>query len=64
MAPLDLTKILADFEGKWVVLSLDNTKVLHSGDSLDEIEEFTDEGIVMYVNVFDGAFSPSSMTTG
>jgi len=33
MAPIDLTKILKDYEGKWVALSEDNKSVCGSGKS-------------------------------
>jgi hypothetical protein len=58
--PLDLTDVLSEYGGKWVVLSTDNREVLHSGNSLEEIAGYCDEGIVMYVPEFDGAFSPQS----
>ena len=36
MAPLDLSSILKNYEGKWVALSDDNTTVYGAGDSAKE----------------------------
>lgn len=56
---VDLTLVLNDFEEKWVVLSLDNTEVLASGESFDDIAEKIKLGIVMRVPRFDCPISPS-----
>ena len=37
--PIDLSKILNPFKGKWVALSNDETKVVASGDSLKEVRQ-------------------------
>ena len=57
--PIDLTEILKDFENKWVVLSDDYSRVLASGDSLDDVLERSHLGIVMNVLSFHASFSPS-----
>ena len=39
MAPLDLSQILKNYEGKWVALSDDNTKVYGSGKTAQEVAQ-------------------------
>ena len=55
---IDLTEILADYSGKWVVLSYDEKHVLKSGNSLDEISDFIKKGVVMLVPDYEYAYSP------
>ena len=58
MAPLDLSKILKDYEGKWVALSDDNTRVLGVGESAKEAlknaaSKGTTDATLMYVQPSD-----------
>ncbi len=53
----DLTKILKQYENKWVVLSNDNSKVLAAGDSFDAIIKSLKDGVAMKVPSFT-PFSP------
>jgi hypothetical protein len=56
--PIDLTIVLKDYEGKWVVLSSDYTRVLYSADTIEEIGGHSEKGTVMKIPRFDVAFSP------
>lgn len=56
--PIDLTDVLADYEGKWVVLSNDLKSVLSSGDNIEEIIEYVGRGVTMKVSDFVGSFTP------
>ncbi len=57
--PIDLTKVLDGYEDKWVVIDNDYSKILKSGDSLDEIKDFASQGIIMLVPNPNYAFTPS-----
>ena len=56
--PIDLSELLKGFELKWVVLSSDNKKVIAHGNSLEEIKDFIELGIVMKVPDFKNLFIP------
>ena len=56
---IDLTEVLEGYSNKWVILSKDNKKVLKSGDTLDEINKFSDMGIIMLVPDYNYSFTPS-----
>lgn len=58
--PIDLTEVLRDYEGKWVVLSKDYKKVLASGKTVDEILEYIGLGFTLKVSEFVGSFTPST----
>ena len=60
--PIDLTTILNGLDGKWVVLSFDKTKVIISGNSLEDVLEREREGIIMRVQESEGSFSPDAST--
>lgn len=47
--PLDFTELLADYSKKWVVLSFDEKEVLKSGNTYDDIMDYSDKGIVLLV---------------
>ena len=47
--PIDFTELLADYSKKWVVLSFDEKEVLKSGNTYEEIMDYSDKGIVMLV---------------
>lgn len=47
--PIDFTELLADYSKKWVVLSFTEDEVLKSGDTYEEIMDYTDKGIAMLV---------------
>jgi hypothetical protein len=47
--PIDFTELLANYSKKWVVLSFDEKEVLKSGNTYDEIMDYSDKGIVMLV---------------
>jgi hypothetical protein len=49
LEPIDFTELLADYSKKWVVLSFDEKEVLKSGNTYDEIMDFSDKGVVMLV---------------
>ena len=59
--PIDLTHLLLEHEGKWIVLSKDNDRVLASGNSVEEIEPMAERGIVMKVPDLGGPFLPHSI---
>lgn len=46
---IDLTEIIDGFSGKWIVLSEDKKRVLHSGNNLSDLLREMDDGIVMMV---------------
>lgn len=54
--PVDLTKVLEGYEGKWVVISEDEKSVIKSADNLEELAEYTDKGIIMLVPETDYLF--------
>jgi len=60
---IDLSKVLADHESKWVVLSRDYQKVIASGETVDDILSVIDKGIAMLVPRFDSTFVPTSLTS-
>ena len=57
---IDLTHILKDYEGKWVVLSKDYKSVLFSGDNVEDIVEYVDLGFTLKVSDLVGSFVPST----
>ncbi len=56
---MDFTELLDGLSGKWVVLSEDKRKVLYSADSLTDLVEDMDEGIVMMVPSSGTVYIPS-----
>lgn len=58
MDPIDLTNILTDkHEGKWVVFSVDYNRVIAYSDSVEEIAQYSGEGIIMKLTSFEHPFS-------
>jgi hypothetical protein len=57
---IDLTEVLIGFEGKWIILSEDRKHVVKSGNSLSEIAERIQEGLVMKVPYSTATYSPST----
>jgi hypothetical protein len=55
---IDLSEVLKDQEGKWVVLSMDNKRLLASGDTVEEIKGKLSKGIAMKVPDFSGPYVP------
>lgn len=55
---IDLTKVLKDYSGKWVILSKDDKQVLKSGNSLDEIIDYAELGVIMLVPDYRYSYSP------
>ena len=52
LEPIDLTTVLTkEHDGKWVVLSEDNKKVIACADSVEEIKEFIGKGVLMKVHL-------------
>lgn len=56
--PIDFTELLADYGKKWVVLSFNEKEVLKSGNSYEEIMDYSDKGIVMLVPDYSTPFVP------
>jgi hypothetical protein len=54
---LDLSDLLKGYEKKWVVISFDESKIIASGDSIEEISQEVNEGIVMLVPEIDHLFA-------
>ena len=56
--PVDLGKLLADVpKGDWVLISMDETRVLAHSPDFDQLFKLTDEeGIVMRKSIHDGAW--------
>jgi hypothetical protein len=50
---IDLSRLLKSYEGKWVVISEDKSKVLCAGDTLEDVikksEEYKDHPILLRV---------------
>lgn len=46
---IDLSKILEGYDNKWIVLKLDYSKVIASGNSIENISDDLSKGIVMLV---------------
>lgn len=57
--PIDFTELLADHEGEWVVISEDKKRILAFSESLKDIMENVEDGFVMRVPRFDGAYADS-----
>jgi len=49
LKPIDLSKKLRRFEGKWVALSLDHKKVLGVGETLKEAKEKAEKKAKKYI---------------
>ncbi len=49
LKPIDLSKKLRSYEGKWVALSLDHKKVLGVGDTLKEAKEKAEKQSKKYI---------------
>jgi hypothetical protein len=49
MKPIDLTKKLKPYEGKWITLSPDYKKVLGVGDTLKEAKKKTEKRTKNYI---------------
>lgn len=47
--PQDLSELLEQYSNMWVVLSYDETAVLKAGKSYEDIIEYADKGISMFV---------------
>ncbi len=56
--PVDFTELLANYSKKWVVLSFTEDKVLKSGNTYEEIMDYTDKGISMLVPDYSVPFVP------
>ena len=56
--PIDLTHLLSEYSKMWVVLSFDETKVIKSGNSYDEISDVSDQGITMLVPDYELPYAP------
>jgi hypothetical protein len=56
--PIDFTDLLKGYEGKWVILSYGNDKIIKSGDSLEELRDSLDLGAVMLVPEGNYLFAP------
>lgn len=54
---LDLSDLLEGYEKKWVVISLDESRIIASGNSIEEISHKVNEGIVMLVPENDHLFA-------
>jgi len=63
LKPVDLSKKLRPYEGKWVALSLNHKKVLGAGESLREAKEKAEKKSKEYVFIklppFDVSYVPS-----
>lgn len=64
MKPIDLTKKLKPYEGKWVTLSPDYKKVLGAGDTLKEAKKKAEKKTKKYIFIklppFNVSYVPSS----
>lgn len=64
MKPIDLTKKLKPYEGKWVTLSPDYKKVLGAGDTLKEAKKKAEKKTRNYIFIklppFDVSYAPAS----
>jgi hypothetical protein len=60
MKNYDLRKILKPFEDKWVALTIDNKKVIASGNSLKEVSLKIEnkEAVFMKVLPFRASYAP------
>lgn len=68
MKPIDLSKILSDFQGKWVALSNDESSPAVFGSSVtakDAVKDAESNGstdfYLLYVRPFDLLFSGASL---
>lgn len=58
ITPIDFTTLLADYSKKWVVLTFSEDAVLKSGDSYEEIVDYSNKGIVLLVPDFSVPLVP------
>jgi len=56
---IDFTEILDGLSGKWIVLSEDKKRVLHSGNNLSDLLGEMDDGIVMMVPSSGAIYIPA-----
>ncbi|MBE2219680.1 MAG: hypothetical protein IAE90_15820 [Ignavibacteria bacterium] len=56
----DMSSLLEGFEKKWVVISFDEKRVIASADSIEELSDRINEGIVMLVPDNDYLFAGKS----
>lgn len=59
--PIDLSSVLEGYEDKWVIISDDYSKVIKSGNTLDDIKDFVTKGIIMLVPNPKYIFTPLSL---
>ena len=59
VAIVDFTSLLKGFEKMWVVLSLDNEKIIASAKTLKELGDRVKDGTVMLVPDSDAGYVPS-----
>jgi len=55
---IDLSNVLENYDGKWVILSKDNKQVLKSGKTFDDIIEYVNLGIALLVPDSRYSYSP------
>lgn len=64
MKPVNLSKKLKPYEGKWVTLSLDHKEVLGAGNTLKEAKKKAEKKTKKYIFIklppFDVSYVPSS----
>ena len=59
--PIDFTLLSDKYEEKWVVLSVQDKEVIKSGNSINDLSEYLDKGIVVYVPNTKYTFSPVNL---
>jgi hypothetical protein len=58
--PIDLTEILKGKDNKWIVISEDYKEIIKVGDSVNDLLEVKDKGIIMYVPNSNCTLSPTT----
>ena len=58
--PIDFSKISKEYERKWVVIAKNNKDVIKSGDTIKDLTDFIDKGIVVYVPSIKYTISPKN----
>jgi|GEM_PF-2807447 hypothetical protein len=47
--PIDLTKVLENISEKWIIISDDYKTIIKQSDSIDDLKDYFNQGILMFV---------------
>ena len=58
LEPIDYTELLGEYSNMWVVLSFDEKEVLKVGKTYEELLDFVEKGITMFIPDLKYAYAP------